>query len=91
MIYKAIVIVCLSLYASAAHAEEFTKAKIKKIDLEKQRIILIHEELKSLDMPAMTMVFHAEKSILEPLQEGQEIEAVLERIDGKLTMTKVKE
>ncbi|WP_046116988.1 copper-binding protein [Ensifer aridi] len=77
--------------ADGALAAEFTKATVKKIDLKAKKVTLIHEELKSLDMPAMTMVFRVrDDALLEKLKEGANIEFVAERVDGKLTVTEVK-
>ncbi|MCA1368358.1 copper-binding protein [Bradyrhizobium sp. BRP14] len=77
--------------AYGALAAEFTKATVKKIDLKAKKVTLIHEELKSLDMPAMTMVFRVrDDALLEKLKEGANIEFAAERVDGKLTVTEVK-
>lgn len=77
--------------ATAAFAEDFTKGTVKKIDSKARKVTLIHEELKNLDMPAMTMVFRVkDDAMLDKLKEGTEIEFVAERVDGKLTVTAVK-
>ncbi|MBB4187034.1 copper-binding protein [Sinorhizobium terangae] len=77
--------------ASGALAAEFTKGTVKKVDAKARKVTLIHEELKSLDMPAMTMVFRVQDdALLEKLKEGANIEFVAERVDGKLTVTEVK-
>ncbi len=72
-------------------AAEFTKGTVKKIDAKAKKVTLIHEELKSLDMPAMTMVFRVkDDALMEKLKEGASVEFVAERVDGKLTVTEVK-
>lgn len=77
--------------ATGAFAEEFTKGTVKKIDLKAKKVTLIHEELKNLDMPAMTMVFQvADDTVLEKLKKGQSLEFVAERVNGKLMLTKIK-
>ena len=77
--------------ASGASAAEFTKGKVKKVDAKAKKVTLIHEELKDLEMPAMTMVFRVkDDAMLEKLKEGAAIEFVAERVDGKLTVTEVK-
>lgn len=77
--------------AYGALAAEFTKGTVKKIDAKAKKVTLIHEELKSLDMPAMTMVFRVkDDALLEKLKEGASVEFVAERVDGKLTVTEVK-
>lgn len=78
-------------FAGAAFAETFVKGTVEKVDKRGKKITIAHEELKDLEMEAMTMVFRtADDALLETLEEGSQIEFVAERIDGKLTVTKVK-
>ena len=64
---------------------------VKKVDLRAGKVTVIHEELKNLDMPAMTMVFRtADDAMLETLKEGAEIEFVADRVAGKLTIIELK-
>ncbi|MDX0973736.1 Cu/Ag efflux protein CusF [Sinorhizobium medicae] len=77
--------------AYGALAQEFTKATVKKVDAKAKKVTLIHEELKSLEMPAMTMVFRVQDdAMLDKLKEGANVEFVAERVNGKLTVTQVK-
>lgn len=77
--------------ASGAFAEEFTKGTVKKVNADKGKVSVAHEELTNLDMPAMTMVFRtATPEMLDKLEPGQEIQFVAERVNGKLTITKLK-
>ncbi|BCH57316.1 copper-binding protein [Agrobacterium vitis] len=77
--------------ASGAIAAEFTKGTVKKVDAKAKKVTIIHEELKSLEMPAMTMVFRVkDDAMLEKLKEGANIEFVAERVEGKITVTDVK-
>ncbi|MDH0614909.1 MULTISPECIES: copper-binding protein [unclassified Agrobacterium] len=74
-----------------AVAQEFTKGTVKKVDAAAKKVTIIHEELKNLDMPAMTMVFRVkDDAILSRLKEGANIEFVAERADGKLIVAQVK-
>ncbi|HAU76746.1 MULTISPECIES: copper-binding protein [Agrobacterium] len=75
----------------SAFAEEFTKGTVKKVDAAAKKVTIIHDELKNLDMPAMTMVFRVkDDAMLEKLKEGANIEFIAERADGKLVVAKVK-
>lgn len=81
----------VSLTVTGALAETFVKGTVEKVDMKGKKITIAHEELKDLDMPAMTMVFRpGDDSMLETLKEGAQIEFVAERIKGKLTVTKIK-
>lgn len=74
-----------------AFAQEFTNGTVKKVDEKAKKVTLIHEELKNLEMPAMTMVFQvADDAILEKLKAGAQVQFVAERVNGKLTVTQVK-
>lgn len=68
----------------------YTRGVVKKIAADKGKVTIIHEELVELDMPAMTMVFRAGDEIIAQLSEGQEIEFIVERVKGKLTVTGLK-
>ncbi|MEQ8374386.1 MAG: copper-binding protein [Roseibium aggregatum] len=77
--------------ATSGFATEYTKGTVKKIDLKGGKITIIHEELKNLDMPAMTMVFATkEDAMLSDLSEGSQIEFIADRVAGKLTVVEIK-
>lgn len=74
-----------------AVATEYTKGEVTKIDEEQKKITIRHEELKNLEMPAMTMVFNvADEAMLDQVEVGQQIEFVADRIRGKITITELK-
>lgn len=77
--------------AAGAFAQEFTNGTVKKLDSKAKKVTLIHEELKGLEMPAMTMVFEVkDDALLAKLKEGAKVQFVAERVNGKLTVTQVK-
>lgn len=77
---------------TSAFAEEFTKGVVKKVDDKKGKVSIIHEPIENLGMPAMTMVFRTStEEMLQQLKPGQEVEFIAERVNGKLTVTKIKE
>ena len=77
--------------AAGVSAQEFTKGTVKKVDEKAKKVTLIHEELKSLDMPAMTMVFSvADAAMFAKMKQGATVEFVADRVNGKLTVTQVK-
>lgn len=76
---------------ASANAETFAKGVVKKVDAEADKVTIIHEELVDLDMPAMTMVFElADPAMADELSEGAEVEFVVARVKGKLTVTKLR-
>ncbi|CTQ47651.1 MULTISPECIES: copper-binding protein [Stappiaceae] len=93
---KHILTISLAVFLAVAgitstFATEFTKGTVKKIDLKGGKITIIHEELKNLEMPAMTMVFVAkEEGMLSDLSEGSQIEFIADRVAGKLTVIEIK-
>ena len=70
---------------------EYTKGVVKKVNANSGKVTIIHEELKSLNMPAMTMVFRvSDDAMLEQMEPGDNIEFTAERLKGKITVTNVK-
>ena len=92
MIIKTIAIAATSLtLGGTAAAVEYTKGEVTKIDAKQKKLTIRHEELKNLDMPPMKMVFVvADEAMLEQLEEGQQIEFVAEKVNGRLTVTEIK-
>jgi Cu/Ag efflux protein CusF len=75
----------------AAFAQEYTKGEVTKVDTAQKKLTIKHEELKSLDMPAMTMVFVvADEAMLDQVAEGESIEFVAERVNGRITVTEIR-
>ena len=67
-----------------------TAAEVTKIDKAAGRVTLKHEEIKNLDMPPMTMVFHVrDAKMLDSLAVGNRIRFTAERINGQYTLTLV--
>jgi len=74
--------------ASAANA--MTEAEVRKIDLAAAKITLRHGEIKSLDMPAMTMVFQArDKRLLDGLKVGDKVRFKAAHEGGQFFVTDI--
>jgi Cu/Ag efflux protein CusF len=83
--------ITMALCATSGFAAEFTKGKVKKLDEKAGKVTIIHEELKSLDMPAMTMVFRIGQGVdAAKLKAGSDIEFSADRVNGKITVIEVK-
>ncbi|QDL56660.1 copper-binding protein [Rhodoferax aquaticus] len=62
--------------------------EVRKIDKEAQKITLKHGELKSMDMPPMTMVFRvADPSLLDKVKPGDKVQFNAEKRDGAIVVT----
>jgi Cu(I)/Ag(I) efflux system protein CusF len=80
--------------ATAASAQpttgEMTDGEVRRIDKEASKLTLKHAEIKSLDMPAMTMVFVVkDKVMLERLKAGDKIKFKAINDAGKYTVTEI--
>ena len=76
--------------AAAASAGEMTDGEVRKIDLEAGKVTLKHADIKSLDMPAMTMVFAVkDKAILGKLKTGDKVKFKVVNDGGKFTVTEI--
>ena len=65
-----------------------TRAAVTKIDRAGHRVTLKHAEIKNLDMPPMTMIFHvADASTLQGVEVGDRVRFTAARIEGRYTVT----
>lgn len=78
--------------AATTATAEMSQGEVRKLDVEQQKVTLKHGPLKSLDMPAMTMVFQATdqaRSMLGKLTVGDKVRFTATNPGGKLTVTEI--
>ncbi len=76
--------------AAAAGTADMTDGEVRKVDLDAGKVTLKHAEIKSLDMPAMTMVFVVKnRSALERLKAGDKVKFKAINDAGKYTVTEI--
>lgn len=72
-------------------AGDFADGEVRKVDKSAGKITLKHGEIKSLDMPPMTMVFAvADKAMLEQVKAGDKVQFRAANQDGRMTVTEIK-
>lgn len=77
--------------AQAAGEAQMTEGEIRKVDKEAGKMTIKHGELKSLGMPAMSMVFRVkEPAMLDQVKTGDKISFAADKIGGQLTVTQVR-
>ena len=75
-----------STATDAVMGDDWTQAEIRRVDVANKRMTLKHGEIKSLDMPPMTMVFYVDDvALLQGLKEGDSVR-VRVRLEGKRYM-----
>lgn len=76
--------------AAGTAAADMTDAEVRKVDMEGGKITLKHAEIKSLDMPGMTMVFVVkDKAMLDKLKVGDKVKFKSINDAGKFTVTEI--
>ncbi len=69
---------------------EMTDGEVRKVDKEGGKLTLKHGDIKSLDMPPMTMVFVVkDKTMLDKLKAGDKIKFKAINDAGKYTVTEM--
>ena len=81
----------LTLAAAAFAAQaQMADGEVRKVDKEGGKLTLKHADIKSLDMPAMTMVFVVkDKAMLDKLKAGDKIKFKAINDAGKFTVTEM--
>jgi Cu(I)/Ag(I) efflux system protein CusF len=74
--------------ASAAAAADFATGEVRKVYPDAGQILLKHGEIKSLDMPPMSMVFKVkDKALLDRVKPGDKVRFKAAQIGGDYTVT----
>ena len=75
---------------TADSAADMSRGEIKKVDRSAKKITIKHGEIKNLDMPGMTMVFHVQDpAMLERVKAGDKVLFRVEKSDGVLLVTEL--
>jgi Cu(I)/Ag(I) efflux system periplasmic protein CusF len=78
------------LAAAAADSSAMTEGEVRKVDKDAAKITLRHGDIKSLDMPPMTMVFQVkDKAMLDKVKAGDKVRFTAEKAGGALTITAI--
>jgi Cu(I)/Ag(I) efflux system periplasmic protein CusF len=76
--------------AAKADAAGLADGEVRKIDSENKRLTVRHGEIKSLDMPAMTMVFQVkDAALLERAKVGEKIRFKAAKEGGAFVITEL--
>ena len=79
-----------STATATVSATDLTDGEVRKIDLEAGKVTLKHANIKSLDMPGMTMVFVVkDKALLGKLKTGDKVKFKAVNDSGKFTVTEI--
>ncbi|MBL0421281.1 copper-binding protein [Ramlibacter sp. AW1] len=76
--------------AQAQAPSEFAEGEVRRIDKSNAKLTLRHGEIKSLDMPPMTMVFSvADAQWLDKLKVGDKVRFQAISRNGAMTVTAI--
>ncbi|MEI6803733.1 MAG: copper-binding protein [Burkholderiales bacterium] len=78
-------------HTKAAPAQDsMAQGEVKKIDLQAQSLVLKHGDIKSINMPAMTMSFKvANSAFLTKVKVGDKVRFAADMPNGVLTVTAI--
>lgn len=81
----------LSLLTPAfAQNAPLVTGKVTKVDQSAGKVTIDHQRIPNLDMPAMTMVFHAaDPALLKTVKPGDHIKFSADTVNGQLTVTRI--
>ena len=76
--------------ASWAQSDEKVPGEVRKVDRDNLKITIKHGEIKSFDMPPMTMVFTVkDPALLDAAKPGNKVRFSVAREDGKFVVTAI--
>jgi len=86
----ALVSLTLAPLISWSQSDERVQGEVRKVDRDNSKITIKHGEIKSLDMPPMTMVFTVkDPALLELAKPGDKVRFGVVREDGKFVLKEI--
>ena len=88
--FLALLSLALMPLASWSQSDDKVSGEVRKVDRDNLKITIRHGEIKSLDMPPMTMVFAVkDPALLEAAKPGDKVRFGVAREDGKFVVTAI--
>jgi Cu(I)/Ag(I) efflux system periplasmic protein CusF len=76
--------------ATAQAAVELAEGEVRKIDRDAKKVTLKHGDIKSLEMPPMTMVFQVkDMAMLEGMKVGDKVRFAAEQAKSGYVVTRI--
>jgi Cu/Ag efflux protein CusF len=76
--------------SAAIASAAVTEGEVRKVDKEAKKITIKHQEIKNLEMPAMTMVFVVkDPAMLDRVKQGDKVRFTAEKVGGAITITSI--
>ena len=77
------------ILVATAH-ETMADGEVRKVDSAAKKITIKHGEIKSLDMPPMTMVFQVkDPAMLDKVKAGDKVKFRADKINGAYTVVEI--
>ena len=87
---KLLVAAAAAIAGLAFAASHLTEGEVRKVDKENRKLTLKHGEIRSLDMPGMTMVFGVKDSaVLDMVAAGDKVRFAADKVDGGYVVTEL--
>ncbi len=84
------VLLAFAVATGAVAQGAMADAEVRKLDVAGGKVTLKHGEIKSMDMPPMTMVYRVkDPAQLSRLQVGDKVRFSAEKIGGQYTVTAI--
>lgn len=86
---KSATLFVLLLFSGAAFAQ-LAEGEVRKVDRNAGKITIKHGEIKSVDMPPMTMVFEVrDRKLIEQVKPGDAVRFEVEKQGGAYVLTRI--
>lgn len=77
-------------YSIPAQAQEGSgSGEVRRIDAQAGKITIKHGAISALDLPAMTLVYQIDQTLLTELRPGDKIKFTARRVDGQYVVVEI--
>ncbi|TEA77836.1 copper-binding protein [Allopusillimonas ginsengisoli] len=79
-----------SFYSVQAVAQEASASgEVRRVDIKAGKITIKHGAISDLELPAMTLVYHADPALLAEVKPGDKVRFKAKRENGQYVVTEI--
>ena len=78
-----------ALIAPAAAQQAQASGEVRRIDTVQGKIVIKHDAIPDLDLPAMSLAYHAQPNLLQDITPGEMVKFTAQRENDRYVIVKI--
>lgn len=85
----ALALTSAALVAPALAQQAQSSGEVRRVDSAQGKIVIKHDAIPDLDLPAMSLAYHAQPELLKDVKPGDKVKFTAQRDNDRYIITKI--